>query len=72
MFHSGAKFGMGMHRDSIISWTSPMVKVIDQRLRAGVEGIHDACHEKIDLKVFVVVIRKEGWAHVAVPILLLV
>ena len=30
------------------------------------------CHEKTDLKVFVVVIPKEGWAHVAMPILLLV
>ncbi len=32
----------------------------------------DACHEKTDLKVFVVVIPKEGWARVAAPILLLV
>ncbi len=32
----------------------------------------DACHEKTDLKVFVVVIPKEGWAHMAAPILLLV
>ncbi len=31
----------------------------------------DARHKKTDLKVFVVVIPKEGWAHVAVPILLL-
>ncbi len=31
-----------------------------------------ACHEKTDLKVFVVVIPKEGWARVARPILLLV
>ena len=29
-------------------------------------------HEKTDLKVFVVVIPKEGWARVATPILLLV
>ncbi len=29
-------------------------------------------HEKTDLKVFVVVIPKEGWARVAAPILLLV
>ncbi len=29
-------------------------------------------HEKTDLKVFVVVIPKEGWARVAMPILLLV
>ncbi len=33
---------------------------------------NDACHEKTDLKVFVVVIPKEGWARVAAPILLLV
>ncbi len=33
---------------------------------------YDACHEKTDLKVFVVVMPKEGWARVAVPILLLV
>ncbi len=29
----------------------------------------DARHEKTDLKVFVVVIPKEGWVHVAAPIL---
>ncbi len=29
-------------------------------------------HEKTDLKVFVVVIPKEGWTRVAAPILLLV
>ncbi len=34
--------------------------------------LYDAGHEKIDLKVFVVVIPKEGWVHVAAPILLLV
>ena len=28
---------------------------------------HDVCHKKTDLKVFVVVISKEGWARVAVP-----
>ncbi len=32
----------------------------------------DVCHEKTDLKVFVVVIPKEGWARMAAPILLLV
>ena len=32
---------------------------------------HDACHEKKDLKVFVVVMPREGWARVAAPILLL-
>ncbi len=32
----------------------------------------DACHKKTDLKVFVIVIIKEGWASVAAPILLLV
>ena len=31
----------------------------------------DAHHEKTDLKVFVVVIPKEGWPRVAAPILLL-
>ncbi len=35
-------------------------------------SIHEVCHEKTDLKVFVVVIPKEGWARVAAPILLLV
>ena len=30
----------------------------------------DAHHEKTDLKVFAVVIPKEGWARVATPILL--
>ena len=32
----------------------------------------DGCHEKTDLKVFVIVIPKEGWARVAMaaPILL--
>ncbi len=32
----------------------------------------DTRHEKTDLKVFVIVIPKEGWACVALPILLLV
>ena len=32
----------------------------------------DACHEKTDLKAFVVFIPKEGWARMAAPILLLV
>ncbi len=31
---------------------------------------YDARHEKIDLKIFVVVIPKEGWARMAAPILL--
>ncbi len=35
-------------------------------------SIFDAHREKIDLKVFVVVIPKEGWARVAAPTLLLV
>ncbi len=33
---------------------------------------NDAHHEKTDLKVFVVVIPKEGWTRMAAPILLLV
>ena len=33
---------------------------------------YDTHHQKIDLKVFVVVIPKEGWALVAAPILLLI
>ncbi len=33
---------------------------------------NEVCHEKTDLKVFVVVIPKEGWVRVAAPILLLV
>ncbi len=33
---------------------------------------YNARHKKTDLTVFVVVIPKEGWAHVAAPILLLV
>ncbi len=37
--------------------------------RAGLK-IFDEHHEKTDLKVFVVVIPKEGWARVAAPILL--
>ena len=28
-------------------------------------GKYDVCHEKTDLKVFVVVIPKEGWARAA-------
>ncbi len=32
-------------------------------------SIHDARHKKTDLKVFVVVIPKEGWARVAIPLL---
>ncbi len=35
-------------------------------------SLSDTRHEKTDLKFFVVVIPKEGWAHVAAPILLLV
>ena len=33
---------------------------------------NDARHEKTDLKVFAIVIPKEGWTRVAAPILLLV
>ncbi len=33
--------------------------------------MHEARHEKTDLKVFVVVMPKQGWAHVPAPILLL-
>ncbi len=33
---------------------------------------YDVRHEKTDLKVFVVVIPKEGWARMAASILLLV
>ena len=45
-------------------------KVIDLKKKLKDE-INDECHEKTDLKVFVVVIPKEGWARVAAPILLL-
>ncbi len=41
-------------------------------LMNGRTMLFDARHEKTDFKVFVVVIPKEGWAHVATPILLLV
>ena len=37
-----------------------------------VYSIYDTRHEKIDLKVFVVVMPKKGWARVAAPILNLV
>ncbi len=37
-----------------------------------VASVSDPRHEKTDLMVFVVVIPKEGWTYVAVPILLLV
>ena len=43
-----------------------------QLLAAFLAMSFDACHEKTDLKVFVLVIPKEGWVHVAVPVLLLV
>ena len=33
-------------------------------------SINDVRHEKTDLKVFVIIIPKEGWARVAAPILL--
>ena len=33
---------------------------------------YDAPHEKTDLKIFFVVIPKEGWAGMTTPILLLV
>ena len=36
-----------------------------------VKSIFDAHHRKTDLKVFVVVMPKVGWARVAAPILLL-
>ncbi len=32
-----------------------------------VNYMYDVCHEKTDLKVFVIVIPKEGWARVTVP-----
>ena len=36
------------------------------------QTLADVCHEKTDLKAFVVVIPKEGWPPVAAPFLLLV
>ncbi len=36
----------------------------------NVSKLSDTCHEKTDLKVFVVVIPKEGWAREVAPILL--
>ncbi len=38
----------------------------------GDQLLHDARHEKTDLKVFVVVIPKEGWARPHTPTLLLI
>ena len=39
---------------------------IEGRVKPGwsASGLHDARHEKIDLKVFVFVIPKEGWVCV--------
>ena len=58
-----------------IFWVkSEMLKHYNRFCRgsAGSNDLIDMCHEKTDLKVFVVVIVKEGWARVAAPILLLV
>ena len=52
-----------------------MIAVIDwhYNILCGVcnEQIDDTRHEKTDLKVFVLVIPKEGWVRMAAPILLL-
>ncbi len=50
-----------------------VILVIDSIDRCQVRSSkpNDACHEKTDLKVFVVVMLKEGWARMAAPILLL-
>ena len=51
---------------------------LDLRVAAGLitkpegKNHYDARHKKTDLRVFVGVIPKEGWSHVAAPILLLV
>ncbi len=37
-----------------------------------IKHAYDVCHEKTDLKIFVIVIPKEGQACVAAPILLVV
>ena len=39
-------------------------------LNFTVNSLYDARHEKTDPKVFVVVMSKEGWARVAISILL--
>ncbi len=54
-------------RRSIMSTSGNMFSNIFQLIAS-----FDVRHEKTDLKAFVVVIPKEGWASVAVPILLLV
>ena len=41
-------------------WTSAVSKIISSKLNNS-----DTRHEKTDLKVFVVVIPKEGWARMA-------
>ncbi len=43
-----------------------------QTICRKIDMIYEVCHEKTDLKVFVIVIPKEGLARMATPILLLV
>ncbi len=57
-----------------IAWQDrrEMLRAVNELRAARGKVKYEACHEKTDLKVFVVVIPKEGWARVAAPILLLV
>ncbi len=43
------------------------IQNIKGKLRSNVftQTVHEVCHKKIDLKVFVVVLPKEGWARMA-------
>ena len=38
----------------------------------GISLLYEVCHERTDLRVFVIVIPKGGWVRMAAPILLLV
>ncbi len=51
---------------NLVRQTFPLCSGIQQ------DSLYDMCHEKTDLKVFVVVIPKEGWAWPRAPIFLLV
>ncbi len=46
------------------------ILTIFKQTKNVVHTVYGVCHEKTDLKVFVGVIPKEGWMHVAAPILL--
>ncbi len=77
--YPGGSLGIGGTFQTCLSIDLLLEGAMDQATSQGLSNgltlvllTGDMCHEKTDLKVFVVVIPKEGWVRVAAPILLLV